>query len=158
MNKLLQIRKLYGLTQPQVAEILGVSLRTYQRYETNDVNSKKIDNMVRIIESTFTIDEEHGLLNIDSIAAAVEPILESRGISVCYLFGSYAKGNPKGSSDVDLLIDIAPKGIEYFSLVEELRVALKKKVDLITVKQLTSSPDLLTEILKFGKKIYERKQ
>lgn len=158
MNKLLQVRKLYGLTQPKVAEILGVSLRTYQRYEVSNNNSIKIDNMVRIIESAFTIDEEHGLLSTNSIITAIEPILAQHGISVCYLFGSYAKGNPKGSSDVDLLIDIAPKGIEYFSLVEELRVALKKKVDLITVKQLTSSPDLLTEILKFGKKIYERKQ
>ena len=159
MNKLLKARKLHGLTQQEAADIIGVSLRTYQRYETGDnYGSKRIDNMVTIINNAFHIDEEHGLLTIESISETIKPILESHSVEVCYLFGSYAKGSAKEDSDVDLLVDINPRGIDFFTLVEELRVVLQKKVDLITVNQLTSSSDLLTEILKFGKKIYGRQQ
>lgn len=156
MNKLVKTRKLYGLTQQHTAERLGVSLRTYQRYEAIEVDTKKINILSSIIEQEFVIDEEHGVLKIDSIIDAITPILVSNDVSVCYLFGSYAKGRAKGNSDVDLLVDINPKGINYFTLVEELRNALHKKIDLITVHQLTTSPDLLTEILKFGKRIYEK--
>ncbi len=158
MNKLLKTRKLHGLTQQETADLLGVSLRTYQRYEIGDINPKKLDIMVGIIENSLLIDENHGILNVESISDAIKTTMESYGVKVCYLFGSYARGTPTSASDVDLLVDINPKGIDYFKLVEELRIALKKKVDLITVHQLTSSPDLLTEILRFGKKIYEGKQ
>lgn len=156
MNKLRQTRKLYGLTQQKTADILGVSLRTYQRYEAMKSDSKKIIILSNIIKQECVIDEEHGILKIDSIISTIEPILVNNNVGVCYLFGSYAKGTAKGNSDIDLLVDIDPKGIDYFTFVEELRVALHKKVDLITIHQLTTSPDLLTEILKFGKKIYEK--
>lgn len=158
MNKLVKTRKLFGLTQNNTAELLGVSLRTYQRYEAVKTDSKKILLMSNIIEQKCAIDEEHGILKIESIISSIEPILIANEVGVCFLFGSYAKGTAKGNSDIDLLVDINPKGINYFTLIEELRTALHKKVDLITVHQLTNSPDLLTEILKSGEKIYERKQ
>ena len=69
------------------------------------------------------------------------------------MFGSYSKGLENESSDVDLLVKTDITGIKYFALVEQLRVALHKKVDLITTKHLTTSQELLEEILKDGIKL-----
>jgi len=75
-------------------------------------------------------------------------------INFCYLFGSYAKGKAKDDSDVDLLISTEIKGLKFFGLVEELRNALQKKVDVIEVAGLKDNVELLEEILKDGIKIY----
>ena len=42
MEKLLEIRKRIGLTQLEAAKKLGVSLRTYQRYENDNVANEKL--------------------------------------------------------------------------------------------------------------------
>lgn len=75
-------------------------------------------------------------------------------IKSCYLFGSYAKGKEKETSDVDLLIDSEITGLDFYGLVEELRNALHKKIDLLTMKSISNNSVMLTEILKDGIKIY----
>jgi hypothetical protein len=40
--------------------------------------------------------------------------------SFCYLFGSYAKGKAKPTSDVDFLISADVRGLEFYGLVEEI--------------------------------------
>ena len=75
-------------------------------------------------------------------------------VKFCYLFGSYAKGKETPVSDVDLLISTDVKGLKFYGLVEELRVALKKKVDVLDINQLKDNLELTEEILKDGIKIY----
>ena len=72
---------------------------------------------------------------------------ELRDVNFCYLFGSYAKAKP--TSDVDLLISANVKG-----LVEEIRLKLNKKVDVLDINQLNNNIELTEEILKDGIKIY----
>ena len=72
----------------------------------------------------------------------------------CYLFGSYAKGKASGSRDVDLLISAKVIGLKYDELVERLREALHKKVDMLDTKQLLKNEALLNEVLKEGIRIY----
>ena len=72
----------------------------------------------------------------------------------CYLFGSYAKDTANESSDIDLLISTELTGLEFFGMVEELREALHKKVDVLNVSQLKDNIELTKEILKDGIKIY----
>ena len=48
MEKLLDIRKRIGLTQVEAANKLGVSLRTYQRYENENTVNEKIANKLQI--------------------------------------------------------------------------------------------------------------
>lgn len=72
----------------------------------------------------------------------------------CYLFGSYAKNNPKENSDIDLLVKTSISGLKYYEMTEKLREELKKKVDVLSFEQITNNPDLLNEILRDGIKIY----
>ena len=64
------------------------------------------------------------------------------------------KNKAKPSSDIDLLIDTKVTGLDYFGLIEELRQALHKKIDLLNINQLDNNQDLLREIMKDGIKIY----
>lgn len=42
---------------------------------------------------------------LNEIQAIVNPILQQYGVSRAYLFGSYARGEATGQSDIDLRID-----------------------------------------------------
>ena len=75
-------------------------------------------------------------------------------IDYCYLFGSYAKGKATEVSDVDLLISTSITGMQFYDLVENIREALHKKVDVLNREQLNANPELIDEILKDGIKIY----
>lgn len=147
-------RKSLNISQTQAANVLGVSLRTYQRYEkSSSLSDFKLNAIKVVLEHEFAITEEKGILSISGIQKAVLPILDEYNIEMCILFGSYAKGKATGRSDVDLLVKTNITGMKYFGLVEKLRIALHKEIDLITTKHLTTSQDLLEEILKDGVKL-----
>lgn len=46
------------------------------------------------------------------------------------------------------------KGLKFYGLVEEIRTALHKKVDVLDINQLKNNMELIQEILKDGIKIY----
>ena len=102
------------------------------------------------------IDEEHGLLTIEDITRKCSKVLEQYDINFCYLFGSYAKGKATATSDVDLLISANVKGLKFYGLVEEIRGALRKKVDILDINQLKDNIELTEEIFKDGIKIYPK--
>ena len=81
-------------------------------------------------------------------------VFQKYSIEFCYLFGSYAKGKAKPESDVDLLISTNITGLKFYGLVEEIRTALHKKVDVLEISQLKDNMELTYEILKDGVKIY----
>ena len=154
MSTLCAYRKSLNVSQTQAANVLGVSLRTYQRYEkSSNLSDSKLNAIKVVLDHEFAITEEKGKLTISEIRKSVLPILDKYNIEMCILFGSYAKENATETSDVDLLVKTDITGLKYFGLVEELRVALHKKVDLITTKQLITSQELLEEILKDGIKL-----
>ena len=109
--------------------------------------------MERLEQINF-VDEEHGLLTIEDITRKCANVFQHYEVKFCYLFGSYAKGKETPVSDVDLLISADVKGLKFYGLVEELRVALKKKVDVLDINQLKDNLELTEEILKDGIKIY----
>lgn len=151
-----ELRLAYNISQKEAALAVGISLRSYIMYE-NDANKKntlKYKFIYQELERIYKIDEEHGLLTLDNIQLTCDKIFSNYKINYCYLFGSYAKGNQKAESDVDLLISSDVKGLKFFGLAEKLREQLHKKVDLLDVSQLVKNPELLDEILKYGIKIY----
>lgn len=154
--ELKDIRKSLGMTQKEAAAYLGVSLRSYLSYENEEGKKAnlKYEFMKEKLSKAGIIDEEHGLLSLDKIKAVVADVLKNHDVSYCYLFGSYAKGKAKEDSDVDLLVGTSVSGLDFFGLIEELREALHKKVDLLTSRQLDGNETLLNEILKDGIKIY----
>ena len=153
--KLVEIRKQNGWTQKEAATLIGVPYRTYLRYEESDsyLDSFKYRMMVEDLSNKLRIDEEHGILSVDKIKSLLLPILDSKNITKCYLFGSYARKEARENSDVDLLVDTDITGLDFFNLVEEMRVALNKKVDLLRLKDLSSDNPIILEILKDGIKI-----
>ena len=154
MSELSSYRNSLNISQSVAAEVLGVSLRTYQRYEkSTKLSDNRLKNIKVVLNDKFGVTEEKGILTISGIRSRVKPVLEKHNIEMCILFGSYAKGRANEKSDVDLLVKTDITGLKFFSLVDELYNALSKKVDLITTKQLTTSQELLEEILRDGVKI-----
>jgi len=57
---------------------------------------------------------------------------------------------------VDLYMVSSLYGLEYFEFVEELRLALKKKVEVLSNKTVEKQSKIEEEITKTGVLIYER--
>lgn len=70
---------------------------------------------------------------IENIKEKIIPILKKYGVTKAGIFGSFARGENKKKSDVDILAEIN----EEYDLLEVIRLklllekALKKKVDLV---------------------------
>jgi predicted nucleotidyltransferase/DNA-binding XRE family transcriptional regulator len=156
MESLKEIRNAKHMTQQEAAKRLGVSLRSYITYENNPEkrDSLKYRFLVQELERIEPLDEEHGVLSKDDIIRICKRIFEEYEVDYCYLFGSYAKGKASGSSDVDLLISTRISGLRYYELLERLRIALHKRVDLLDTRQLLRNEELLNEVLKEGMRIY----
>ncbi len=151
-----ELRNEKKLTQQQVADLMGISLRSYKSYE-NDAEKDstiKYNYIFEKLSAINPIDEEHGILEIEDIKEKCEEIFIKYDVQFCYLFGSYAKSMAKPTSDIDLLISSNTKGLQFYGLVEELRVALNKKIDALDINQLKDNIQLTQEILKDGIKIY----
>lgn len=151
-----ELRKKSGMTQVECAKYLGVPIRTYQNYETDEskASSIKYMYMAEKLEKYGYVDETHGILTQKQIRDKCSAIFADFDVEYCYLFGSYARGEADEESDVDLLISTSLSGISFFDLVESIREGLKKKVDVLNSKQIYDNPKLLEEILQDGVKIY----
>lgn len=156
MDKLKTLRIEKKLTQQQVANLVGISLRSYKSYENDEdkQNTIKYNYIMDQLSKINIIDENNGILEIEDISQKCKNVFSQYDVKFCYLFGSYAKGLAKPSSDVDLLISTNLKGLKFYELVEEIRTILCKKVDVLNVNQLNNNIELIEEILKDGIKIY----
>ena len=156
MGRLKDLRLEKRLTQQQVADLVGISLRSYKSYENDEtkIATIKYNYIMQKLEEINPIDEEHGIIDIEYIRDKCQKVFEKYDVDFCYLFGSYAKNKATPTSDVDLLISAKVKGLKFYGLVEEVRTALHKKVDVLDVNQLNNNMELTQEILKDGIKIY----
>ena len=100
--------------------------------DTNIIN--RLDNIQNrnkyIVE---LINDNINVLSIKEIKEKIKPILNKYGINNIYLFGSYARGEAKSTSDVDIYCD---KGniktfIDQGNLEDELKQTLNKEVDIV---------------------------
>ena len=150
------LRKKAGYTQAQAAEFVGMPLRTYVRYEADELccSDIKREYIVNKLTDLTEITETKGILKLNDIKSYLKEFCEKYRINYCCVFGSYAKGTPTEKSDVDILVDTDITGLKFYGLVEEIRTDLCKKVDLLRVEDVMKNKDLLTDILKEGIKIY----
>ena len=154
--ELRSLRNECGFTQKQAAQFLGISYKTYFRYENDEkyINTLKYDRMCELLANEAKLDEDHGVLTIENIKEVVTKVFSKYDIKVCYLFGSYAKGLQKETSDVDLMIDSTITGLNYYGLLQDLIDELHKRVDLIIMDEAVKNPEFIKEILKDGIRIY----
>ena len=75
--------------------------------------------------------------DIRIIQKKIIPILKKNNVVKAGLFGSFARGESKKKSDIDILIQ-PPKGmgLEFVGMKLELEEKLGKKVDLLTYKSI----------------------
>ncbi len=94
-------------------------------------------------------------LTIERIKARITPLLKKHGVKKVAIFGSYARGEEKPKSDIDILVEFSERKslLDIVGIEQELSDALGMKVDLLTEKSI--SPYLIGRIKKEMKVIYE---
>ncbi|MDO8509210.1 MAG: nucleotidyltransferase family protein [Nanoarchaeota archaeon] len=86
-------------------------------------------------------------LEIEEIKKIISPLLKNNGVKKAGIFGSYARGEQRENSDIDVLVKIN----DEFGLIETIRLkkilqdAINKKVDLVEYE--TIRPELKEIIL-----------
>lgn len=86
--------------------------------------------------------------DLEQIKHKALPILKQAGVTRSSIFGSYARGDKKRGSDIDILIE-PPKRMSLFDLAGlklDLEEVLGKEVDIITYNSI--NPLLKEYILK----------
>ena len=101
----------------------------------------------------------NAIYSIAEIADRIIPVLEKYGVTSAYIFGSYARGEATQNSDIDLFIDASNiKGLFMLSaLYEELKEALEKDIDLVTMNSLkyNTDDDFVQNVRKDSVLLYE---
>ena len=90
------------------------------------------------------------ILTIEDIVDLVKPIAEKYHVQEIYLFGSYARGEAGIDSDLDFLV-YGGEGFKrtmIFALAEDLREALKKKVDVFEIHEVNIDSEFYNMIMK----------
>lgn len=81
------------------------------------------------------------MLTIQQIKDVVTDYFKDKPVKEVYLFGSYARGEARENSDVDLGVELkdVPMGIwEYVGLAVGLENILNVKIDLVEIKLMHS--------------------
>src|ERR1039458_9851051 len=104
-----------------------------------------------------------GMINERCIVELSERIVREFQPDKIILFGSYAYGQPRADSDVDLLVVLPFEGRGFRKSLEILnRISPDFSVDLLarrpqdTAQRYTEGDPLIREALDYGKVLYER--
>jgi len=105
-----------------------------KKTETTIINYlDNVENRNKYIMELIDSDVNRSVYTIKEIKNIIKPILNKHGITDINLFGSYARGDARPDSDIDIYCN---KGnirtlIDQVVLEEELENALNKKIDLV---------------------------
>ncbi len=147
-----------------------IKIRNRNRYyyrvvsvrEDDKVNKKRIylgSNLLAhdLLKKERVADEEFRRQKLDSlflpIIKKIVRVLRGYGVKKAGIFGSYARGEQKKKSDIDVIIE-PPKGmgLKFVRLAMELEEKTGKKVDLVSYNGI--HPLLRSKILKEEIPIY----
>ena len=97
--------------------------------------------------------------SINEIKSIVAPIAAKYDVDRVFLFGSYARGEAKDTSDLDFVIDKGRlKGLKFAGMLGDLQDSFDKNVDLVTSSSLTqygNFPDFAQRVERDMVVIYE---
>ena len=156
MNQLREKRKALGITQIQAANACGVSRRTFQTYEETNVKNSTSEELYKKLEEMGIMDGSNYICSIPGIKHACRKLFKEKypEIECAYLFGSYARGEATGKSDIDILVVCPPMGIKFYGIAGELEQILHKEIDIHTHRQLVNDARFAEQVLIDGIKIY----
>ncbi len=110
-------------------------------------NLSEMERLIRSDKADKILNETKIFTNLKRIKRPILKILKKRKIKNAGIFGSYAIGENKNSSDIDILVTPNKKmGFEFIGLEMELSEELGKKIDLISYDSL--NPLIKDRILK----------
>ena len=94
-----------------------------------------VNNINKYIRTLIDNDANPCVLTIKQIKERILPVLAKHNIHEVYLFGSYARGEAKNNSDVDIYCESGDikTFIQHGFLEDELKEALGKDIDLIFI-------------------------
>lgn len=102
------------------------------------IKENQADNVLGVLDRRKKVLEE--------LKRRIIGILKKNSIKKAAVFGSYARGEQRKDSDVDLLVKLGkPMGFSFFKLNAELEKILGKKVHLVTYNYL--SPHIKDRVL-----------
>lgn len=89
------------------------------------------------------------------ISAKIKPVLKKYGVKRAGVFGSYARGDARPDSDIDLLVRFGkPMGlVAYMQFIEQMETVLGHSVDVVTEQSM--SPFIRPHIEADLQTIYE---
>ena len=96
------------------------------------------------------------IYSVEEIRRLVNPVLSRNNVRKAVLFGSYGKGSADEKSDVDILLDSGLTGLRFVGLIEDIRFALDKDVDVFDVTHIVPNSKISSEISRDGVVIYEK--
>jgi predicted nucleotidyltransferase len=157
MNELRKKRNKLNITQLQAANACGVSLRTYQTYEETDTFNSTYDELIKKLDEIGIPDGSNHIISVRFIKHVCRQFFSEKypEVKCAYLYGSYARGEASGKSDVDILVILEePLGLRIFGIADELEQLLHKEVDLQSYESLVDNAAMLKDILVEGIRIY----
>jgi len=93
---------------------------------------------------------------IENIAIITRPVFKKYQIKSAGLFGSYARGDARPDSDIDILISFGEKTLSLWDMIgfrDEVSEILQKPVDIVSDKSIV--PYFRDYIYRDLKSIYE---
>lgn len=157
MNEIRKKRKELEITQLQAANACGVSLRTYQTYEETNTLNDTYDHILERLNEMGVLDGSNYIVGVRYIKQVCRQLFKEKypEIKCAYLYGSYARGEATGKSDIDIIVVLdKPLGLKFFGIAGDLEELLHKEVDLHTYEQLVDNAPMIKDVLVEGIKIY----
>lgn len=112
------------------------TLREGKKFKKNRIYLGKNLSKEQLVLKERGADKKLNLLRankrLDKIKSKIKEILKKNKIKKAGIFGSYAKGEQKKNSDIDILIEFNGSLLDLVGLEMQLERALKKEVDLLT--------------------------
>ena len=101
---------------------------------------------------------EQAILTITDISRMLEPVFIQNNVKRAAVFGSYARGEQDGSSDMDFVVEFTDGAslLDLGGLFEDVREMTGRNVDIITYRTLAREPESFSlNVLRDAKVIYE---
>ena len=108
------------------------------------------------LEEMGIMDGSNYICSIQGIKLVCRKLFKEKypEVQAAYLFGSYARGEATGKSDIDILVVCSPMDMRYYGMIAELEQELHKEVDMHTHRQLVNDARFAEQVLIDGIKIY----
>jgi len=119
---------------------IKIELRAKVEKRADQLGFSSVQEMIRVILTQLT--KEKGI--------KIDDICDQNGISYLGLFGSVARGEENGESDIDLLVKFDEKSkiglFELDKIQRELEMRFGRKVDLVTKMNKYIKPEVVADI------------